>query len=151
MLDEKGGIFTRLVELHVIERDKVLRGQSIDEWIRLFNVKTQELDMLRMSTENVGILEVIDEVEHLSLTCWVRMKYDEHMKRIMDRKAEDAYVYERGMEQGRSEGRVAGRIEERMQLIHLISKMNTGGDTDKIQQLNDPEVLEAMQKKYRIE
>ena len=87
----------------------------------------------------------------MSLIRWARMKYDEHMKRIMDRKAEDAYAYEQGMEQGRSEGRVVGRIEERMQLIHLISKMNTGGDTDKIPQLNDPEVLEAMQKKYRIE
>lgn len=74
----------------MIELNKVLRGQSIDEWIRLFNVKTQELDMLRMSTENVGILEVIDEVVHMSLTRWARMRYDEHMKRIMDRKAEDA-------------------------------------------------------------
>ena len=142
--DEKGGIFTRLVELHVIELNKVLRGQSIDEWIRLFNVKTQEeLDMLKMSTDNVGILEAINEVRHMSLSSWAKMKYDEHMKRIMDRKAEDAYVYE----QGRSEG----KAEERIQMIHLISKMNSGGDTDKIAQLNDPEVLEAMQKKYGIE
>lgn len=75
--DEGGRLFSNLLELHVIELNKVLMGQNIDEWIRFFNIKTEgELDMLRMQTNNAG------------------------------------------------------------------------GDTDKVAQLDDPEVLLAMQRKY---
>jgi hypothetical protein len=37
---------------------------------------------------------------------------------------------------------------EKENLIKLISSMNAGGDTDKVAQLDDPEVLLAMQRKY---
>ena len=75
--DEEGRLFSNLLELHVIELNKVLMGQNIDEWIRFFNIKPEgELDMLRMQTNNAG------------------------------------------------------------------------GDTDKVAQLDDPEVLLAMQRKY---
>lgn len=124
----------------MIELDKALSGQKIDEWIRFFNVKTQEeLDMLRMQTKNVEILEVINEVEHMSLTGWMMARYDEHMRRGMDRKAEDAYVFDQG------------RQMEKENMLKLITSMNAGGDADKITQLNDPKVLEAMQKKYGME
>lgn len=43
-----------------------------------------------------------------------------------------------------------GRLEERKSLLALIAKMSAGGDADKITMLNDPEVMEAMQKKYGI-
>ena len=110
--DEEGRIFSRLLELHVIELNKVLTGQAIDEWIRFFNAKTQEdLDMLRSQTKSAGILEAIKEIEHMSLTRYARMRYDEHLKRIMDRKAQDAYVYDQGHQVGREEGREEGRQE----------------------------------------
>ena len=58
--DEEGRLFSNLLELHVIELNKALMGQTIDEWIRFFNVKTEgDLDMLRMQTNNAGILEAI--------------------------------------------------------------------------------------------
>ena len=61
-------LFSNLVELHVIELNKALMGQTIDEWIRFFNVRTEsDLDTLRMQTKNAGILEAIKEVEHMSL------------------------------------------------------------------------------------
>ncbi len=138
--DEEGRIFSRLLELHVIELNKVLTGQAIDEWIRFFNAKTQEdLDMLRLQTKSAGILEAIKEIEHMSLTRYARMRYDEHLKRIMDRKAQDAYVYDQGAE------------EERIRLMTLISKMSAGEDSNKIAQLSDSKILEAMMKKYGIE
>lgn len=150
--DEEGRIFSRLLELHVIELNKVLTGQSIDEWIRFFNAKTQkDLDMLRSQTKSAGILEAIKEIEHMSLTRYARMRYDEHLKRIMDRKAQDAYVYDQGHQVGREEGREEGRQEERRSMVELISRMNAGEDADKITQLKDPDVLEAMMKKYGIE
>ena len=151
--DEEGRLFSNLLELHVIELNKVLMGQNIDEWIRFFNVKTEgDLDMLRMQTNNAGILEAIKEVEHMSLSRWTKAQYEEHMKRVMDRKAEDAYVFdrgvERGIEQGIEQGIGRGRQLEKENLIKLISSMNAGGDTDKVAQLDDPEVLLAMQRKY---
>lgn len=111
--------------------------------------------MLRMPTKNAGILEEIKEIEHMSLSRWAKVQYEEHMKRMMDRKAEDAYVYDRGVEagieRGIEQGIGRGRQLEKERLLKLISGMNTGGDTDKVAQLGDPKVLEAMQKKYGLE
>ena len=88
----------------------------------------------------------------MSLSRWAKAQYEEHMKRVMDRKAEDAYVFdrgvERGIEQGIEQGIGRGRQLEKENLIKLISRMNAGGDTDKVAQLDDPEVLLAMQRKY---
>ena len=44
--------------------------------------------------------------------------------------------------------REEGRAEGEKQFIMLITNMNAGGDTDKVAQLDDPEVLLAMQRKY---
>ena len=66
-------------------------------------------------------------------------EYDKEKEEKKLRKAEFEY------------GREQGRTEERNQLLKLISKMNAGEDSDKIAQLNDPDVLEAMMKKYGIE
>lgn len=45
LLRDEGRLFSNLLELHVIELNKVLMGQNIDEWIRFFNIKTEgELD-----------------------------------------------------------------------------------------------------------
>ena len=119
--------------------------------------------MLRMQTKNAGILEAIKEIEHMSLSRWAKVQYEEHMKRMMDRKAEDAYVYDRGVEagieqgieqgieRGIEQGISRGRQLEKERLLKMISGMNTGGDTDKVAQLGDPKVLEAMQKKYGLE
>ena len=53
-------------------------------------------------------------------------------------------------EEGRAEGRAEGREEGRNLLLALISKMTAGGDGDKIVQLENPEVLETMQRKYGL-
>ena len=41
-------------------------------------------------------------------------------------------------------------MEERKSLLALIAKMSAGGDADQIATLDDPEVMNAMQKKYGI-
>ena len=56
-----------------------------------------------------------------------------------------------GRTEGRIEGRTEGRIEGENQFVMLISRMNAGGDTDKIAQLDEPKMLLAMRKKYGIE
>ena len=53
-------------------------------------------------------------------------------------------------EEGRAEGREAGLAEGKRLLLTLLSRMTAGGDGDKIVQLENSEVLEAMQKKYGL-
>ena len=69
--EENGELFSDLVELHILELNKVLTGRRVDEWIRLFNVETEEdLEILETMTRNPGILEAVKEVrrseEHTS-------------------------------------------------------------------------------------
>lgn len=47
-------------------------------------------------------------------------------------------------------GREEGLQEGLKSLLALIAKMGAGGDADKIAILDDPEVMNAMQKKYGI-
>lgn len=69
--EENGELFSDLVELHILELNKVLTGRRVDEWIRLFNVETEEdLEMLETMTRNPGILEAVKEVRHMSLGKW---------------------------------------------------------------------------------
>ena len=56
-----------------------------------------------------------------------------------------------GLSEGLDRGRTEGRAEERSMLLTLIPKMTAGGDGDKIVQLENPEVLEAMQRKYGLD
>ena len=50
-----------------------------------------------------------------------------------------------------NQGRIEGERSGRTHLLTLISQMSAGEDADKVTQLTDPEVLEAMMKKYGIE
>ena len=66
----------------------------------------------------------------------------------------DDDVREEGREVGRAEGREVGRAEGRAegenQFVMLITRMNAGGDTDKVSRLGEPKVLRAMKEKYGI-
>ena len=53
-------------------------------------------------------------------------------------------------EEGRAAGRAEGRAAERSMLLTLIPRMTAGGDGDKIVQLENPQVLETMRRKYGL-
>lgn len=95
--------------------------------------------MLRMQTKNAGILEAIKEIEHMSLSRWAKARYEEHMKCVMDRKAEDAYVYDRGVEAGIEQGRTD--IIVRMYRNGLSAEQiaaATGEQPDEVKRLLNP-------------
>ena len=71
----------------------------------------------------------------------------EDMKELLH----DDDVREEGREAGRAEGRAAGRAEGESQFVMLITRMNAGGDTDKVARLNEPNMLLAMRKKYGLD
>ena len=56
-----------------------------------------------------------------------------------------------GREEGREEGRAEGEARGTNRFVMLISRMNAGGDTEKVARLDEPEVLLAMRKKYGLE
>ena len=137
--EENGELFSDLVELHILELNKVLTGRRVDEWIRLFNVETEEdLEMLETMTRNPGILEAVKEVRHMSLGRWARAMYDGHMKMVRDQQARDAYVRDSGAEQ------------ERARLSTLIARMDAAGEGDQVARLQDPEFVQEMLKKYDL-
>jgi len=54
--DNDGDEFTDLLEVHIIELRKSLKGDGgVDDWIRLFNAKGEE-DLNMIKTDNPGIL-----------------------------------------------------------------------------------------------
>ena len=116
---QKQGIVDVLLELN-----KALTGQRMDEWIQLFNVETvDDLKMLETMTKNPGILEAVKEVRHMSLGRWARAMYDGHMKMVRDQQARDAYVRDSGAEQ------------ERARLSTLIASMDAAGEGDQVARL----------------
>lgn len=94
-----------------------------------------------------GILEEFLRKNRAEVVKVSIFEYDKEKEEKKLRKAE----FEYGREQGREEGREEGREQERNQLLTLISQMSAGEDADKITQLNDPAILEAMMNKYGIE
>ena len=82
----------------------------------------------------------------------IRQVIQQESKRSLeyDKEKEEKKLRKAERECGREEGREEGRMEERKSLLALIAKMSAGGDADKIIRLEDPEVMNAMQKKYEI-
>lgn len=78
-------------------------------------------------------------------------EYDKEKKlRKAERECGREEGLQQGLQEGLKEGLQQGRMEERKSLLALIAKMGAGGDADKIATLDDPEVMNAMQKKYGI-
>ena len=139
--DETGHEFSDMMEIHVIELNKTLSGTNqMDEWIRLFNVKTEEeLDMLEAGTKNAGILEAIKEVRVMSLGKTLRLMYEARLKEIRDRDAREDYV--------RNEGRSQG--EDRMNRL-VICLIENGRQDDIEKAARDKQYREQLYKEYEI-
>ena len=98
-------MYSDLLELHIIELKKRLSGDSrLDDWIRLFNARTEE-DLQMIRTKNAGVQKAKCMVQEMSLTETMREALEYYRKKKMDRKSEDAYVYDQGKEAGEQKGR----------------------------------------------
>ena len=123
MRDEMGKDYSDLLELHIIELRKKLTGNSrLDDWIRLFNAETEE-DLHMIKTKNAGVQRAKYVIQEMSLTEAMRDALESYRKRKMDRKSEDAYVYDQGKEAGEQIGMERG-IEQGKQevLLDLVQK-----------------------------
>ena len=123
MRDEMGKDYSDLLELHIIELRKTLTGNSrMDDWIRLFNAETEE-DLHMIKTKNAGVQRAKYVIQEMSLTEAMRDAFEAYRKRKLDRKSEDAYVYDQGKEAGEQIGMERG-IEQGKQevLLDLVQK-----------------------------
>ncbi len=101
--DTEGEEFSDILEIHIIELKKKLAGRGVmDDWIRFFNVKTEE-DLMMIKTSNPGILEAIRELQRLSMSNPIRVLYEGYLKRRRDEVARENYVREEGLAMGREE------------------------------------------------
>ncbi|MCM1263196.1 MAG: Rpn family recombination-promoting nuclease/putative transposase [Butyrivibrio sp.] len=102
--DKNGKDLTDLFEVHIIELGKKLGGaKAVDDWIRLFNAESEE-DLKMIKSKSVGMNEAIRELKTMSLGKTLRYMYEEHLKAVRDRRAEDEYVRDLGKAEGRAEG-----------------------------------------------
>ncbi len=123
-LRDKGGHeFSDQLEIHVIELNKELTGQGeIDDWIRFFNVKTEE-DIEMIKTNNPGIREAIRELRRMSLNNPLRVLHEAHLKQIRDEKARESYVRKQGIAEGIAEGKAEGIAEGKAEAIIYLLEM----------------------------
>ena len=126
--DQRGNLYTNVLELHTIELKKKPRTEQpspLDEWHSLFNAETEEeLDMLKSGTKNIGIIEAIKELKEISLSDRLRYEHEMKLKAKRDRRAEDKYVYY----QGQKDGMEKGRIESIKKMINILRKNGFSDD-----------------------
>ncbi len=125
--DQNGNLYTDVLELHTIELKKKPHKEQpcpLDEWHRLFNAETEEdLDMLKLGTKNLGIIEAIKELKEISLTDRLRYEHEMKLKAKRDRRAEDKFVYVQGQKDGIEIGKAQG-------FSVLIDYMRSNGLSD---------------------
>lgn len=117
--DKLGRELTDLLEIHIIELCKKLEGMNaVNDWIRLFNAESEE-DLEMIEAKNLGITEAIELLKNMNLRKSFRYLYEERLKAIRDRQAEDECVWD----QGREQGRVEGKAEAILQLLDELGDM----------------------------
>ncbi|MCR5754486.1 MAG: Rpn family recombination-promoting nuclease/putative transposase, partial [Acetatifactor sp.] len=119
---KKGKVFSDLLEIHVIELRKKGYGMSaVDEWIQLFNAESLE-DLDAIKTDNPGILRAMEMIREMSLSKNMRAIIQDNRKRRRDRNAEDAYVFDRGVERGIEQGMERGKLSAKADcLIRVLA------------------------------
>lgn len=93
--DQEGQLYSDRFEVHVIELDKELTGDRLDDWIRLFRV------------------EAVKEVMAMNMGKRLRALYEEHMRIKKDR----LYLRNAAIQEGRLEGEAIGDLNRRRQDI----------------------------------
>ncbi|MCM1118692.1 MAG: Rpn family recombination-promoting nuclease/putative transposase [bacterium] len=135
--DKEGQLYSDQFEVHIVELNKKLIGDRLDDWIRLLRVESGE-ELERMHSGNAGVVKAIDEVKMMNLGRRLKAWYDLRQRDQRDRWAledaikEDAYKegHEEGLERGIEKGIEKG-IEEgierarRQNILELLEECGT--------------------------
>ena len=114
----------------------------------MFHAETEE-DLHMIRTENAGVQKAKYVIQEMSLAEAMRDALESYRKRKMDRKSEDAYVYDQGKEAGEQIGMERGiecgierRIERGIEAFIL----------DNLEE-NIPKerIIEKLQKRFQLQ
>lgn len=108
--DQEGRLYSDQLEVHIIELNKELTGDKLDDWIRLINAESME-EFKMIQSGNPGIKKAIEEVRVMNLSKWLRVRYEMHLIAKADQKAFEDTAKRIGLETGLAEGRAEGRAE----------------------------------------
>ncbi len=123
---KNGTELTDLFEIHVIELRKQLSGtDAVSDWIRLFNAGDEE-DLKMIMSKNAGMTEAMEVLRTMSLSKTLRYLYEERLKAIRDRNAQDEYVRDEGIAIGEARGKVIG--EARGMAMATLQLLDEIGD-----------------------
>lgn len=108
--DREGRLYSDQFEVHIIELNKELTGNKIDDWIRLFRVENRkELD--EMQSKNAGVMRAVDEVRLMNLNRWLKARYEARQKDQRDRWALEDAIKEDGYNEGMAQGITIGEAQ----------------------------------------
>lgn len=134
--DKDGRLYTDILELHTIELAKPIDREQpnpLDEWHSLFNAKTEEdLDMIKLRTNNSGIIAAIKELKTISLSDRLWYMHEQYLKEKRDRK----WIEDDIKRQATEEGKKQGLEEERENGIKVLIHSLHGIKADKEQIIN---------------
>ncbi len=101
--DQKGRLYSDQFEIHIIELNKKLTGDILDDWIRFFQVKNlEELDKLQSG--NAGVMEAVEEVKRMNLIRSIRLWYEARQMYQRDQWAIEDAIKEDSWNEGHAEG-----------------------------------------------
>lgn len=81
--DQEGRLYSDQFEVHVIELNKELTGNKLDDWIRLFRVESEE-ELEEVRSRNAGVMRAVEEVKSMNLRKMVRTLYEARLKAQRD-------------------------------------------------------------------
>lgn len=118
MWDHEGYMYSDQFEVHIIELNKELTGDRLDDWIRLFRVESmEELDMIQI--KNPSIMKVVEEVKTMNLGKRARIMHEEQMRIKRDR----LYLRNNAIAEGRAEGELSHGRQSVLEFLEDIGKI----------------------------
>lgn len=130
--DENAKDFTDIMELHIVELRKPLKGiGNVDDWIRFFNIETME-DLNMDAANNMGIREALAELKRMNQSKWVRASHEARLKEIRDKKSLLKYAKSEGKKEGIIEGIIELLKEHGEVPVLLLEKITKEKDLEQL-------------------
>lgn len=121
--DQEGRLYSDQFEVHIIELNKELTGDKLDDWIRFFQVKSMG-ELNKMQSANAGVMEAVEEVKRMNLIRSIRLWYEARLMYQRDQWAIEDAIREDGWNAGHTEGLAAGNLYRSQQgILDLLEEL----------------------------
>lgn len=127
--DQEGRLYSDQFEVHIIELNKELTGDKLDDWIRFFQVKSMG-ELNKLQSGNAGVMEAVAEVKRMNLIRSIRLWYEARLMYQRDQWAIEDAIREDSWNAGRAEGHEEGRAEgnlyrSKQSILYLLEELGS--------------------------